>query len=151
LKKAADREAELFRVCLFSVQSKAMIHAFFGERTVAKIPDIPKETRLYDVQPRADDRSRHHGRRDRHELRQCRDSGHREGDQPAKRSTAAWRSIRKNYESSVKKGRFSQTGCMDQRLALITPQLNYDGFELRRMSSSKRCSKEMALKKQNFR
>src|SRR6201999_3877271 len=37
-------------------------------------------------------------------------------------------SIRKNYENSVKKGRFSQA-VMDQRKALITPQLTYDGFE----------------------
>ena len=36
--------------------------------------------------------------------------------------------IRKNYENSVKKGRFSQE-VMDQRMALIHPQLTYDGFE----------------------
>jgi 3-hydroxyacyl-CoA dehydrogenase len=36
--------------------------------------------------------------------------------------------IRKNYENSVKKGRFTQEE-MDRRLALITPQLTYDGFE----------------------
>ena len=36
--------------------------------------------------------------------------------------------IRKNYESSVKKGRFSQA-VMDQRMALIHPQLTYDGFD----------------------
>src|SRR5579884_1997896 len=47
--KGIEREAELFRVCLFSTQSKALIHAFFGERTVAKIPDIPKETKIYDI------------------------------------------------------------------------------------------------------
>ena len=38
------RERELFIDCLFSDQSKALIHAFFGEREVAKIPDMPKET-----------------------------------------------------------------------------------------------------------
>jgi 3-hydroxyacyl-CoA dehydrogenase len=36
--------------------------------------------------------------------------------------------IRKNYENSVKKGRFSQQ-VMDQRMALIQPQLTYDGFD----------------------
>ena len=36
--------------------------------------------------------------------------------------------IRKNYESSVKKGRFSQE-VVDQRMALIHPQPTYDGFE----------------------
>src|SRR5213075_915290 len=43
------REAEIFRECLFSTQSKALIHAFFGERTVAKIPDVPKDTQTYDI------------------------------------------------------------------------------------------------------
>src|SRR5258708_22081832 len=37
-------EEELFTKCLFSDQSKALIHCFFGEREVAKIPDVPKET-----------------------------------------------------------------------------------------------------------
>src|SRR5580700_5840781 len=42
-------ERKLFLDCLFSDQSKALIHVFFGEREVAKIPDIPKETRLIPV------------------------------------------------------------------------------------------------------
>src|SRR5262249_45170681 len=36
-------ETKLFMECLFSDQSKAMIHVFFGEREIAKIPDIPKD------------------------------------------------------------------------------------------------------------
>src|SRR6516165_1832015 len=40
------REAELFKECLFSDQSKSLIHVFFGERAVAKIPGIAKETTL---------------------------------------------------------------------------------------------------------
>jgi 3-hydroxyacyl-CoA dehydrogenase len=35
--------------------------------------------------------------------------------------------VRRNYESSVRKGRFSQA-VMDQRMTLIHPQLTYDGF-----------------------
>jgi 3-hydroxyacyl-CoA dehydrogenase len=42
-------EAELFRVCLFSTQSKAMIYAFFGERSVSKIPDVPLETKPAEI------------------------------------------------------------------------------------------------------
>ncbi len=42
-------EQELFINCLFSDQSKALIHVFFGEREVAKIPDIPKDTPLIPV------------------------------------------------------------------------------------------------------
>src|SRR6202795_1298901 len=39
-------EQKLFIECLFSDQSKSLIHVFFGEREVGKIPDIPKDTPL---------------------------------------------------------------------------------------------------------
>ncbi|MHB8501596.1 MAG: enoyl-CoA hydratase/isomerase family protein, partial [Candidatus Acidiferrales bacterium] len=42
-------ERKLFMDCLFSEQSKALIHVFFGEREVGKIPDIPKDTPLIPV------------------------------------------------------------------------------------------------------
>src|SRR5207302_5698522 len=42
-------ERKLFDDCLFSDQSKALIHAFFGEREVAKVADIPKETVIIPV------------------------------------------------------------------------------------------------------
>ena len=56
--------------------------------------------------------------------------------------------IRKNYENSVKKGRFSQA-VMDQRMALITPQLTYDGFEQADIIVEA-VFEGMALKKQIF-
>lgn len=37
-------EQELFEECLRSTQSRAMMHVFFGEREVAKIPGLPRET-----------------------------------------------------------------------------------------------------------
>src|SRR6185437_5560631 len=37
------KERELITDCLASDQSRALIHAFFAERAVAKIPDIGKE------------------------------------------------------------------------------------------------------------
>ena len=51
--EGCEREAAIFQECLFSTQSKALIHAFFGERIVAKIPDIPKETKTYDIRKAA--------------------------------------------------------------------------------------------------
>ena len=36
--QGCEARAQLFIECLFSDQSKAMIHVFFGEREVAKIP-----------------------------------------------------------------------------------------------------------------
>src|SRR5205823_5343890 len=43
------KEAELFNECLFSEQSKALIHVFFGERVVAKIPGLPKDTPIIPI------------------------------------------------------------------------------------------------------
>src|SRR5246127_4199269 len=42
--QGVEAERKLFTECLFSDQSKALIHVFFGEREVAKIPDVPKDT-----------------------------------------------------------------------------------------------------------
>jgi 3-hydroxyacyl-CoA dehydrogenase len=122
-----NREAEIFRVCLYSVQSKALIHAFFGERTVAKIPDIPKETKTYDIKRAAVIGA---GTMGGGIAMNYANAGIpvmiKETTQEALDKGIA--TIRKNYENSVKKGRFSQA-VMEQRIALITPQLTYDGFE----------------------
>ena len=56
--------------------------------------------------------------------------------------------IRKNYANSVQKGRFSQA-VMDQRMALITPQLSYDGFDQADIIVEA-VFEGMALKKQVF-
>src|SRR5713226_8102605 len=47
--EGCQAEAKLFLDCLYSDQSKALIHVFFGEREVAKIPDVPKETPVIPV------------------------------------------------------------------------------------------------------
>jgi 3-hydroxyacyl-CoA dehydrogenase len=56
--------------------------------------------------------------------------------------------IRKNYANSVQKGRFSQA-VMDERLALITPQLSYDSFDQADIIVEA-VFEGMALKKQVF-
>jgi 3-hydroxyacyl-CoA dehydrogenase len=120
------REAEIFRICLFSTQSKALIHAFFGERAVSKIPDVPKDTKTYDIKRAA-----------------IVGAGTMGGgiamnyanagipvilkDTTQEALDRGLATIRKNYDNSVKKGRFSQAA-MDQRMSLIAPQLSYDGF-----------------------
>src|SRR5207244_3318499 len=38
------RERELFADCVVSTESRALVHLFFAERDVAKIPDVPKDT-----------------------------------------------------------------------------------------------------------
>jgi 3-hydroxyacyl-CoA dehydrogenase len=120
------REAEIFRTCLFSVQSKALIHAFFGERAVGKIPDVPKDTKVYDIKRAAIVGA---GTMGGGIAMNYANAGIpvilKDTTQEALDRGIA--TIRKNYDNSVKKGRFSQAA-MDQRMALITAQLSYDGF-----------------------
>jgi 3-hydroxyacyl-CoA dehydrogenase len=121
------REAELFQHCLFSDQSKAMIHVFFGEREVAKIPDVPKETKAFEIKKAAIIGA---GTMGGGIAMNYANAGIpvivKEATQEALDHGIA--TIRKNYENSVKKGRFSQD-VMNERMALIRPQLGYDGFE----------------------
>jgi 3-hydroxyacyl-CoA dehydrogenase len=120
------REAELFQDCLFSDQSKALIHVFFGEREVAKIPDVPKDTPQIAVNRAAVVGA---GTMGGGIAMNFANAGIpvllKEADQAALDRGMA--TIRKNYASSVAKGRFSQD-VMNQRLALVQPTLTYDGF-----------------------
>lgn len=46
-------EADCFRQCMIHPQREALIHMFFAEREVAKIPDVPKDTPKRDVKQAA--------------------------------------------------------------------------------------------------
>jgi 3-hydroxyacyl-CoA dehydrogenase len=46
-------EQKLFLDCLFSEQSKSLIHVFFSEREVSKMTDIPKETPVIPIESAA--------------------------------------------------------------------------------------------------
>ena len=120
-------EARLFDECLYSNQSRALIHAFFGERTVNKIPDIPKNTPLREIRRAAVVGA---GTMGGGIAMNYANAGIpvivKEVSQEA--LDRGLSTIRKNYANSVAKGRFSQA-VMDERMALITPQLTYDGFE----------------------
>ena len=124
--EGCKREAELFRDCLFSDQSKSMIHVFFGEREVAKIPGLPKETKTLEIRKAAVVGA---GTMGGGIAMNYANAGIpvllKEASQEFLDRGLA--TIKKNYANSVKKGRFSQE-VMDQRMALITPTLTYDGF-----------------------
>src|SRR5947207_1096501 len=121
------KEAELFMKCLFSDQSKAMIHAFFGEREVAKIPFLPKDTPVREIRKAAViGAGTMGGGIAMNYLNAGIPVVLKETTQEA--LDRGLGTIRKNYANSVKKGRFTQA-VMDQRMALIRPQLTYDGFE----------------------
>ena len=124
--QGCEQERELFAKCLFSDQSKALIHVFFGEREVAKIPDIPKETPLITVRSAAVVGAGTMGGGIAMVLA---NAGIpvllKEADQAAMDRGLA--NIQKNYANSVKRGRFTQQFA-DERLKLIQPTLTFDGF-----------------------
>src|SRR5580698_9105529 len=125
--EGCQKEREIFEECIASDQARALIHAFFAERAVSKIPDIPKETTVYNVRQAAIIGA---GTMGGGIAMACANAGIsvriKEVEQAALDKGLA--TIRKNYENSVKKGRFSRE-VMDQRMALIQPQLTYDGFD----------------------
>jgi 3-hydroxyacyl-CoA dehydrogenase len=47
--EGCERERQLSVRCVRSEQCKALIHAFFAERGVARVPDVPKDTAGYPV------------------------------------------------------------------------------------------------------
>ncbi len=124
--QGCEIERKLFDECLFSDQSKALIHVFFGEREVAKIPDIPRETAILPVTTAAVVGA---GTMGGGIAMVFANAGIpvllKDADQPALDRGLA--TIQKNYASSVKRGRFTQQ-FVDDRLKLIRPTLSYDDF-----------------------
>ncbi len=122
-----QREQEIFRERLYATESKALIHAFFAERSAGKIPDLPKDTRTLEIRRAAVVGA---GTMGGGIAMTYANAGIpvivKETLQDALDRGLA--TIRKNYENTVKKGRLSAQE-MERRLALITPQLSYDGFE----------------------
>ncbi|HTA41099.1 MAG TPA: 3-hydroxyacyl-CoA dehydrogenase NAD-binding domain-containing protein [Bryobacteraceae bacterium] len=121
------KEKEISNKSLKSEQASALIHAFIAERAVAKVPDVPKETEPYPLRKAG-----------------ILGAGTMGGgiamalanagipllikDTTQEALDRGLATVKKNYANSVAKGRFSQQ-VMDQRMALIHPQLDYAGFE----------------------
>jgi len=116
-------ERARFEELVVTSESKAMRHAFFGERAVDKIPDVPKDTPAIDVKSAA-----------------IIGAGTMGGgiamafanagipvklldvqQEALDRGIAV---IRKNYAATVEKGRLAQAD-MDKRIGLIQPTLAY--------------------------
>jgi 3-hydroxyacyl-CoA dehydrogenase len=120
------KERELFRECLYSDQSKALIHAFFGERAVAKVPGLPKDTAVSPIRRAAVVGA---GTMGGGITMAYANAGLpvllKEVSQEALDRGLA--TIRKNYAATVQKGRLTQRE-MDERLARIEPTLSYDRF-----------------------
>jgi 3-hydroxyacyl-CoA dehydrogenase len=119
-------EQKLFVECLFSDQSKALIHVFFSEREVTKIPDVPKDTPAIPIKSAAVVGAGTMGGGIAMVLA---NAGIpvllKEADQAALDRGLA--TIQLNYANSVKRGRFSQQ-VAEERFKRITPTLAYDDF-----------------------
>jgi len=141
------KEAELFKECLFSDQSKALIHVFFGERAVAKIPGISKDLPLIPIKRAAVIGG---GTMGGGITMNYANAGipvlFKEVSQEALDRGLAI--ITKNYAATVAKGRLTQKQ-MDERMALIEPVLTYDRFHEADVVTEA-VFEEMALKKRVF-
>jgi 3-hydroxyacyl-CoA dehydrogenase len=145
--QGCQTEAKLFSECLQSEQSKALIHVFFGEREVAKIPDVPKHTPVIPINSAAVVGA---GTMGGGIAMVFANAGIpvllKETDQVTLDRGLA--NIQKNYASSVKRGRFTQQEA-EERLRWIRPVLTYDAFEDVDMVIEA-VFEGMALKKQVF-
>jgi 3-hydroxyacyl-CoA dehydrogenase len=141
------RERELFADCVTATQSRALVHMFFAEREAAKVPDVPKDTPALPIARAA-----------------ILGAGTMGGgiamayanagipvrlkdvdDAAVARGLAT---IRRNYESSVAKGRMTAAD-LERTLALITPVTSYDGFDAVDIVVEA-VFEDMALKRQTF-
>ncbi len=124
--EGCQKERQLFNECLFSDQSKALIHVFFSERQAGKVPGLPKETPTLPIRRAAIVGA---GTMGGGIAMTYANAGLpvllKEVNQEALDRGLAI--IRKNYAASVSKGRLTAEQ-MEQRLARIEPTLTYDRF-----------------------
>jgi 3-hydroxyacyl-CoA dehydrogenase len=122
-----QREAQLFSECLHGEQSRALIHAFFGERTVARIPDLTKDVTPLEVRRAAVVGAGAMGAG----IAQC----YANAGIPVLLADAdpeilerALAGIRAAYEAQAEKGRIIPKEAQS-RIALITPAPAWEGFD----------------------
>ena len=124
--EGCDFERKRFMECLLSDQSKALIHVFFGEREVSKIPEVPKDAPVLPVGSAGVVGA---GTMGGGIAMVFANAGIpvllQDVDQAALDRGLA--NIRKNYANSVSKGRLTQS-FVDERLKLIRPALGFRGF-----------------------
>jgi 3-hydroxyacyl-CoA dehydrogenase len=119
------REKEIFFECLRSDQCKALVHAFIAERAVGKVPDVPKNTPTVPIATVAIIGA---GTMGGGIATACANAGLQVvladvGREAVERGMAG---IRRNYDSSIKRGRLSKEEA-ERRIGLIREQIGYDG------------------------
>ena len=125
--RGSARERELFAECVTSHESRALVHMFFADREAAKVPDVPKDTPVMTIARAAVIGA---GTMGGGIAMAYANAGIpvllKDVDEAAVQKGMA--TIRKNYESTVAKGRMT-ADAMAKTLSLITPTTTYDGFE----------------------
>jgi 3-hydroxyacyl-CoA dehydrogenase len=121
------REQGLFGECVASEQAKALIHAFFADRGVAKIPGVSKDTPATKVETVAIIGA---GTMGAGIAMACANAGLTVLIKDAKQEAveAGMANVRRNYETSVKRGRFTPE-TVAEGIARIRPQTGFEGFE----------------------
>ena len=121
------RERQLFQECVTSDQCRALIHAFFAERAASRVPGVGKETPIAQVARVGIVGA---GTMGGGIAMACVNAGIpvllKDSEQGS--LDAGMAAIRKNYEVSVQRGRFTAEG-VAERIAKIHPQLDYAGFD----------------------
>ena len=121
------REQQLFHECVTSDQCRALIHGFFAERAVTKIPGLGKETlaspveRVFVIGA---------GTMGRGIAMACANAGLKVALRDSTRAAldAGMLAIRRNYESSIQRGRLTPTAAAE-RMNEIRTQLDYEGLD----------------------
>ncbi|WP_321948825.1 3-hydroxyacyl-CoA dehydrogenase NAD-binding domain-containing protein [Paraburkholderia sp. J10-1] len=120
-------ERECFLELVQTPESRALRHAFFGERAASKIPDVPSSTPTRDIQQVAViGAGTMGGGITMNFLNAGLPVTLLETKQEALDRGVA--TIRKNYEAQVKKGKLTQEK-VEARMALISPTLSYDDLK----------------------
>ncbi|HLX02588.1 MAG TPA: 3-hydroxyacyl-CoA dehydrogenase NAD-binding domain-containing protein, partial [Trinickia sp.] len=117
-------ERECFMALVQTPESRALRHAFFGERAASKIPDVPSETPVRAIkQVAVIGAGTMGGGIAMNFVNAGLPVTLLETKQEALERGLA--TIRKNYETTVKKGKLTQEA-LESRMALIKPTLSYD-------------------------
>jgi 3-hydroxyacyl-CoA dehydrogenase len=122
-----QKERELSDASLLAPQAQALIHAFFAERAVGKVPGITKETTVYPIRRAAIVGAGTMGGGITMALINA-GVPVRIKDSTQAALDRGLAMIRKNYDSSIKRGRLTAEQ-VEQRIAMITPQMDYAGFD----------------------
>jgi 3-hydroxyacyl-CoA dehydrogenase len=125
--QGSQREREIFFNLAKTEQAKALIHAFFAERGVSKVPGVSKDTAAAAVNLVGIVGA---GTMGGGIAMACANAGMavRITDATAAALDAGMATIRRNYDVSVKRGRFTPA-MVEERLSRIVPQVGYDGFD----------------------